>query len=112
MAGRCFEAHHRLGLRSRPHPRDILAQLRDSARIPGRAHLVEQACRRELGVHGQSVGDDRDVAIELRRARDRGAAERGVEIALELTSLDPVVHDASTYAQALGDRGFVEAFVQ
>jgi len=112
MARRGLEADEWLRLGSRPHPSDIVAHLRDPARVAGGADFLEQPHGRELGIGREPSGDDPGEGIELGAPRRVLPGRRGGDVAGELAGRDPVVHDAPAHAKALGDGGLRETVIE
>src|SRR6185437_780924 len=99
---RSLEAHHRFDRRVRTHPPHVALELRVAARITGAAQLLEQPLSGEQWESLKPGLDDRLVRIQLRRdGRSWLVANLpAIQVTIQLTALDPVVHRAPADAKA------------
>jgi hypothetical protein len=112
MPGRRLEADDRLRLRAGAHARDVLAHMRDAARIARGADFLEQSHGRELGIGREPGGDNAHEWIELGRPRRILPGRCRLDIAAQLAGGDPVMHHAPAHAKALGDGGLRQTLIE
>src|SRR5262245_14777510 len=114
ITGRRLEAHYRIYGGVRSHLPHVLLQLRVSAGIAGAAQLLEQSLRREQRKGLEPSLDDRLIPIQLPR-HGRPCPVTGllaVEIPVQLTRLNPVVHRTAADPEALGQLGLTHPLLQ